>query len=88
MLRAFNDQAESLVLDLYPYATTSPIYIDSPMPPRHRKTPPILSPGWIAWSRPPQTRGGWNDEPEKTDTLDYLNAAREKYRALADTTKE
>jgi hypothetical protein len=28
-------------------------------------------------------RGGWNSEQEKTDTLAYLNAAREKYRALA-----
>ena len=28
-------------------------------------------------------RGGWNSEQEKADTLAYLNAAREKFRALA-----
>ena len=33
MLRAFNDAPHPWVLDLYPYATTSPIYIDAPAPP-------------------------------------------------------
>ena len=28
-------------------------------------------------------RGGWNSEEQKAETLSYLNAAREKYRALA-----
>ena len=33
VLRAYNDTANPWVLDLYPYATTSPIYIDGPTPP-------------------------------------------------------
>ena len=33
VLRAFNDKPDPWVLDLYPYATTSPIYFDSPAAP-------------------------------------------------------
>ncbi len=33
-------------------------------------------------------RGGWNSEQEKADTLAYLEAAREKFRALAANMKE
>jgi hypothetical protein len=29
-----------------------------------------------------ESRGGWNDDAERTETLEYLNTAREKYRAL------
>jgi hypothetical protein len=28
-------------------------------------------------------RGDWNSEQERADTLTYLNAAHEKFRALA-----
>ena len=82
MLRAFNDQADPWVLDLYPYATTSPIYLDAPAPPA-----PDDAAYFVAWLdrviEAASARGGWNSEEEKTDTLAYLNAAREKYRALA-----
>ena len=30
LLRAWNDAADPLVLDLYPYATTSPVYLELP----------------------------------------------------------
>jgi hypothetical protein len=30
-------------------------------------------------------RGGWNSEQEKADTLTYLEAAREKFRARTGT---
>ena len=70
------------MLDLYPYATTSPIYFEAPPPP---------APGdaryFVAWMDrvidAAEARGGWNDEREKAATLEYLNAAREKYRSLA-----
>ena len=82
VLRAFNDQAHPWVLDLYPYATTSPIYLDAPAPPA-----PEDAAYFVAWMdrvvEAALARGGWNSEEEKADTLAYLNAAREKYRALA-----
>ena len=82
VLRAFNDQPHPWVLDLYPYATTGPIYLDGPAPPAREDAT-----YFVAWMdrvvEAALARGGWNSEEEKADTLAYLNAAREKYRALA-----
>ncbi len=78
VLRAFNDKPHPWVLDLYPYATTSPIYFDAPARRRRRRTPRTSSPGWTASSKRPLARGGWNSEQEKADTLAYLeHGARE-----------
>ena len=83
VLRAFNDQANPWVLDLYPYATTSPIYFNSPMAP----PAPEDAAYFVAWMdrviEAVEARGGWNNEGEKADTLAYLNAARGQFRALA-----
>jgi len=82
LLRAFNDRAHPWVLDLYPYATTSPVYVDAPAP---------AAPGdaayFASWMdrviEAANARGGWNNEQEKSDTLAYLEQARAKFRALA-----
>lgn len=83
VLRAYNDQPNPWVLDLYPYATTSPIYIDRPAAPEA----PADAAYFVAWMdrviEAAEARGGWNDEGEKRATLEYLEAAREKFRALA-----
>ncbi|MGH8198203.1 MAG: CehA/McbA family metallohydrolase [Steroidobacteraceae bacterium] len=83
LLRAWNDAAHPDVLDLYPYATTSPIYIDLTAVPQA----PDDAAYFLAWMdrviQAARTRGDWNDEGERTATLEYLSAAREKYRALA-----
>jgi hypothetical protein len=83
VLRAWNEQADPLVLDLYPYATTSPVYLDLPGGP-----PP--SPGdaayFVAWLdrviAAAGARTDYNDEREKTVTLAYLKNARSKFQAL------
>jgi hypothetical protein len=84
VLRAWNEKANPWVLDLYPYATTSPIYFEAPPPPA-----PDDAAYFVAWMdrvvEAALARGGWNSEQEKADTLTYLNAAREKFRALAGT---
>jgi TolB protein len=83
VLRAWNDAPHPQVLDLYPYATTSPIYIASPTPP----PAPADAAYFAAWMdrvvEAAEARGGWNDEREKSATLDYLNAARARFRTLA-----
>ncbi len=85
LLRAWNEQAHPWVLDLYPYATTSPIYFEAPPPPA-----PDDAAYFVAWMdrviEAALARGGWNSEQEKADTLAYLNDAREKFRAAAATT--
>jgi TolB protein len=82
LLRAFNDKANPWVLDLYPYATTSPVYLAGAAPPA-----PADAAYFSAWMdrvvEAAQARGGWNSEQEKAETLSYLNAAREKYRSFA-----
>ena len=83
VLRAFNDKPDPWVLDLYPYATTSPIYFDSPAAP----PAPEDAAYFVTWMdrvvEATVARGGWNSEQEKADTLAYLEHAREKFRALA-----
>jgi len=85
VLRAFNDKPHPWVLDLYPYATTSPVWFDSPAAPRA----PEDAAYFVAWMdrviEAALARGGWNSEQEKADTLAYLDAAREKFRTLAAT---
>ncbi len=83
LLRAFNDTPHPWVLDLYPYATTSPVWFGSPAAP----PAPEDAAYFVAWMdrviEAALARGGWNSEQEKTDTLAYLEAARDKFRALA-----
>jgi hypothetical protein len=87
VLRAWNDEADPWVLDLYPYATTSPIYFESPPPPA-----PEDAAYFVAWMdriiEAANARGGWNNDQEKAETLAYLEAAREKFRALAAHTRK
>jgi hypothetical protein len=87
LLRAYNEKPNPWVLDLYPYATTSPIYFDAPPPPA-----PEDAAYFSAWMdrvvEATLARGGWNSEKEKSDTLAYLNHAREKFRALAGSPKK
>ncbi len=82
VLRAYNEKPNPWVLDLYPYATTSPVYFEAPPPPA-----PEDAAYFVAWMdrvlEATLARGGWNSEKEKSDTLAYLNDAREKFRALA-----
>jgi TolB protein len=79
LLRAWNDAADPQVFDLYPYATTSPIYIDSPVAP----PAPADAAYFVAWMErvieAAESRGDWNNASERRDTLEYLRAAREKF---------
>ena len=83
LLRAWNDKPDPWVLDLYPYATTSPIYFDSPAAP----AAPADAAYFVAWMdrvlEAAEVRGGWNDDEERRATLEYLRAAREIYRRRA-----
>lgn len=86
LLRAWNDGADPQVLDLYPYATTNPIYLKFPdgAPPA-----PDDAAYFVAWLdrviAAAQARTDYNDDGEKRETLEYLGQAREAYRALSTT---
>lgn len=83
LLRAYNDAAVYPILDLYPYATTSPIYISVEG----------SAPGgsedasyFIAWidqlTSGAQANTNWNTEAEKQTVLDQLSQARKVYEKL------
>jgi hypothetical protein len=83
VLRAWNDQADPGVLDLYPYATTSPIYVESPTP---RPAASEEAGYFVAWIdrmiAAAGARDDYNTAEERADTLRYLREAREKFVEL------
>ncbi len=84
VLRAFSDKAEYPILDIYPYATTSPIYVNVAGTPLHS---PADATYFVTWMdrllAAAQSNTAWNTDAEKRSVLDTLEAARKKYEALA-----
>ncbi len=83
LLRARSDQSEYPILDSYPYATTSPIYITvTDSAPKAAEDAAYF----IAWigrlEEAVNANHDWNTETEKTTVLKMLNDAREVYKKL------
>jgi TolB protein len=84
LLRARTDSAVYPVLDLYPYATTSPIYvIQEGKPIRSAKDAQYF----ISWIdrlvSAVRVYPDWNSEAEKQSTLEMLRAARAEFERRA-----
>jgi hypothetical protein len=84
LLRAWNDGADPQVLDIYPYATTNPVWLGD----RGRTPSAHDDAAWFAdWLtrtiEAATARDDYNTAEEKRATLDYLSQAREAYRAMA-----
>jgi TolB protein len=85
LLRAFSDKAEYPILDLYPYATTSPVYVSV-------GGAPLRSAGdgayFVAWVdrliAAARSNASWNTEAEKESALAMLQEARTKYAKMAE----
>jgi len=84
LLRAWSEKSEYPVLDDYPYATTSPIYVQvagKPAPPAEDAK------YFVAWIdrllANAQTHPGYNSDAEKKAVLDELNAARKIYEGMS-----
>jgi len=83
LLRAWSDKAEYPILDAYPYATTSPIYVSI-------AGSQVQASGdasyFIAWidrlTQAAKTNKDWNTEAERNSVLDLLSRARQKYQQL------
>jgi len=84
VLRAFSDKAEYPILDLYPYATTSPVYVSVAGAPVRNAADAAYFAAWvnrlIAAAR---GNTSWNTEAEKESVLGMLREAREKYASQA-----
>jgi hypothetical protein len=84
VLRAWNEGADPEVLDLYPYATTSPVYIELPggMPPA-----PADAAYFAAWLdrtiADASNRTDYRTPAERAAIVDYLSKARDHFRSLS-----
>jgi TolB protein len=85
VLRAFSDKAEYPILDLYPYATTSPVYISVAGAPLHNAADAVYFVAWIdRLIVASQANTSWNTEAEKQSVLAMLQQARVKYAKMAE----
>jgi hypothetical protein len=84
LLRARTDRAVEPVLDLYPYATTSPIYlVVGGRPVRSREDAEFFL-AWIDRTRQSVERhSDWNSETERKDVLGLLTSARAEFERRA-----
>ena len=83
LLRAFSDKAEYPVLDLYPYATTSPIYLTVNGSSPHPKEDAEYFITWIdQLIAGAQSNHDWNSDAEKSAVVDQFTRARSVYQNM------
>jgi TolB protein len=82
LLRAWNDGADPAVLDLYPYATTNPVWLDGTAPDARADAAYFVA--WLGRViEAAAARDDYNDAAEEDATLAYLREAQAKFRNLA-----
>jgi len=82
LLRAWNDHADPAVLDLYPYATTNPVWLQGIAP--DARADAAYFAAWLdRVIEAASARDDYNDATEKDATIAYLREARVKFRTLA-----
>jgi TolB protein len=83
-LRAYADRSRHPVLDIYPFATTSPIYVTVGSTPVRSKADADYFLAWLdRLEAAARAHTGWNGEEEKIAVLDSLEKARGVYRDRA-----
>jgi hypothetical protein len=88
LLRAWNDGADPQVLDLYPYATTSPIYLDLPGGASTARQDAAYFAAWLdRVIADAESRTDYRTAEERDSTLDYLRTARDRYLGLGAANK-
>jgi len=84
ILRAFSNKAEYPILDLYPYATTSPVYVNVAGAPLHGAQDAAYFRAWMErLITAAQSSAAWNGESEKQSVLAMFERARQKYEDIA-----
>jgi hypothetical protein len=80
VLRAFSDQAEYPVLDLYPYATTSPVYVNVAGGPMRSAADAEYFVAWVdRLIAAAEASTSWNTETEKDAVVTEFREAKEKF---------
>jgi TolB protein len=84
LMRAWNDEPDALIFDIYPYASTSPIYVS--VGGQTAKSPKDAE-YFLRWIdriiASADGRHDYNDAQEKKDTMDYLRAGRAVFEKQA-----
>ena len=84
VLRAWSDGSDPQVLDLYPYATTSPIYLDVSGGPPSTAAEASYFTAWLdRVIADAQSRTDFRTAREREATLSYLRDARNRFAALS-----
>jgi hypothetical protein len=84
LLRAFSDKAQYPILDLYPYATTSPVYVSMAGAPRISTEDARYFVAWMGrLITAAQSSVNWNTEREKQAVLAIFEEAKQKYENIA-----
>lgn len=84
ILRAFSDHAEYPILDLYPYATTSPVYINMDGVPMRNAGDAAYFANWMdRLISTTQKSSTWNNDEEKQQVIWLFQKAKQKYEALS-----
>jgi TolB protein len=83
-LRAWSEHASPPILDIYPFATTSPVYLTvAGIPPRSPDDARYFI-DWVDRLREGAERHqGWNSAEEKADVLDLISKARAEFEKRA-----
>ena len=85
VLRAFSDKAEYPILDLYPYATTSPVYVSVMGTAVHDAAAAAYFVAWIdRLIAAARSNTSWNTEAERESVMGMLQEARGKYTKMAE----
>ena len=80
LLRAWSEKAEHPVLDAYPYATTSPVYVAVEGAPASSPEDAAYFVKWIdRVTEAVRQHKGWNTEAERAEVLRTLAEARAEY---------
>jgi dipeptidyl aminopeptidase/acylaminoacyl peptidase len=84
-VRASSAGAVEPILDIYPFATTSPIYVSVAGAPIRNADDARYFVAWIArLESAAASHAGWNDEREKSEVLSRLAAAKAEFQKRAD----
>jgi Tol biopolymer transport system component len=80
LARAWSDKPQHPILDAYPYATTSPIYVNVGNEPVKSKDDATYFVAWIdRLIAAAEAHSVWNNETEKRSVLDLLQRGRSVY---------
>jgi TolB protein len=80
VLRAWSEKPEDPVLDLYPYATTSPVYVSVAGAPQESPKDAAYFVAWInRLVEAAKAHTDWNNDAEKKSVMEMLEKARVVY---------